>query len=142
MSNAAEVIGSQRRDWDTLWIAHGGVLLRRLPSVAVLGAEFGGRMIYVSVPPGCDPQVMDGLFRACVAAGLCVAFPEVVIGASGVDVAHRDGSMWMTWARGLLSASGAVLVPDVPGAMVSATVWCDVVQAVSRNMPVFVLGDG
>lgn len=129
-------------DWHALWILHGGVLLRRLPSVAVLGAEFGGRMIYVSVPPGCDPDLMAPLFDRGVRAGLCLAFPEFVIHAGGFDTNGSRGDAWRDWSAGLLSASGAVLVPDAAGALTSITVWSDVRRALDRNMPVFVMGEG
>lgn len=141
MSNASDVVSAQRRDWDALWMIHGGSLLRRVPSVEVLGVGFGGRMIYVSVPMGCDLEDMYHLHDRSVRAGLCLAFPEFVIEAGGFDVNGPRGDAWRDWSGGLLRASGAVLVPDVPGVMTSATVWCDVLHAVGHNMPVFVLGD-
>lgn len=129
-------------DWPALWILHGGALVRRVPSVEVLAGQFGGRMLYASVPPGCDPDLMAALFDRCVRAGLCLAFPEFVIHAGGFDANGARGDAWRDWASGLLGASGAVLVPDVAGAMDSLTVWCDARRAIDRNMPVFVLGEG
>lgn len=129
-------------DWPALWRLHGGVLLRGVPSISVLVRRFGGRMLYVSVPPGCDPDLMAPLFDRCVRSGLCIAFPEFVIHAGGFDTNGSRGDAWRDWSAGLLAASSALLVPDVPGAMVSATVWADTCRALNSNRPVFVMGAG
>lgn len=60
--------------------------------------------------------------------------------AGSIDPMDHD--RWMTWCLPLLRACGAVVVPDLAGWDHSHGIWAEVLDAVSRNVPVLVYAEG
>ena len=140
----------------------GGSLLHVGAGPEEVAARCRGTLVYLATPYSREAldargawcpnrSIEQGMRAALHAARLAragvTAVSPVVQAAEMVSVAHAlidplDDGFWEAWCRPLLSACGAVAVPDLAGWDRSRGIWREVVWALERNRPVFVEAEG
>lgn len=154
----------------TTWIDHarlrvGSVkgLVHQHCSLHSVGAACAGRLVYLATPYSREVVTARGEWvmglsermqqqAAQEAERLCLrgvtAISPIVLSAAmchlpiprliGLD--PLDAAFWGAWCQPLLAASGAVVVPDIPGWDRSVGVWREAVWAVEHGVPVYLYG--
>ncbi len=138
---------SSRRAWQTL----------HLGATPDLVAREASGLVYLATPYSRE-AVRDGIIwdmrlslqmqghaerhAAALAARGITAIAPIALAAGMCHQSHQlaplDARFWQRWCAPLLAASRAVVVPDIPGWDRSQGIWFEVVEALDRQMPVYV----
>ncbi len=153
-------------DWDSPVLDNYGraCLFHRDASLADAVQHCRSRLCYLATPFPAQSDYIDGQWCAASAVessvraarwlrllaveGLTAVSPVSqaveLVQADHVDqqLDPMDDAFWTLWARPLLFACGAVIVPQVPGWRDSDAVWRDVRAALHVSRSVFLIRSG